>query len=81
MDADLNPARMPPQVGAGAQVLAFDATAAVVLSDGTTCNVEAPESHIRAKGFKHAVAGGGGGAFSRIIRSPFASTPMPQVVT
>lgn len=41
---------MYPQVGAGAQVLAFDAMADVVLSDGTTCTVEAPESHVRTKG-------------------------------
>ena len=43
------------QVGAGAQVLSFDAAASVVLSDGTTCAVEAPESLVRAKGYKHAV--------------------------
>lgn len=42
------------QVSAGAQILPFDAMAAVVLSDGTTCSVEAPESQIRAKGYKHA---------------------------
>ena len=44
------------QVGAGAQVMAFDATANVVLSDGTICAVNAPESHVRTKGYKHAVA-------------------------
>jgi hypothetical protein len=44
------------QVGAGAQVMAFDATADVVLSDGTNCVVNAPESHVRTKGYKHAVA-------------------------
>ena len=37
-------------------MLAFDAAADVVLADGTTCTVEAPESHIRAKGYKHAAA-------------------------
>ena len=47
------------QVDDDAQVLAFDASALVVLSDGTTCEVEAPESHVRAKGYKHAVASSG----------------------
>lgn len=49
-----NPRTIYRQVGTGAQVLAFDATAEVVLSDGTTCTVTAPESHVRAKGYKHA---------------------------
>ena len=30
--------------------MAFDAEAAVMLADGTSCTVEAPESLVRAKG-------------------------------
>lgn len=46
------------QVNAGAQLLTFDATAAVVLADGTTCTVEAPSSLVRAKGYKQAIPDG-----------------------
>lgn len=48
------------QVGEDAQVLGFDAEADVVLSDGTTCTVEAPTSQVRAKGYNHAVAANAG---------------------
>lgn len=41
-------------------MLAFHAAAEVMLSDGTTCTVNAPESQIRAKGYKHAELFSGG---------------------
>lgn len=43
------------QVGEGAQILAFDAAAMLTLSDGTSCELAAPASHVRAKGYKLAV--------------------------
>ena len=47
-------------MGAGAQVLAFGATAQLTFFDGSTCDVVAPQSLVRAKGFKNAVTTAGG---------------------
>lgn len=52
-------------------MLAFDAAAEVELSDGTVCTVNAPTSHIRAKGYKHAVPDAAlvqGGSFRLLSR-------------
>ena len=39
----------------GAEILSFDATAGVTLSDGRTCALETVPSVVKVKGFKSAV--------------------------
>lgn len=63
-------------------MLAFDATAQLTLSDGSSCNVVAPQSLVRAKGFKHAVQGGGspmGGSYRMAARLDADSSPTGYV--
>ena len=40
-------------MGVGAQVLVFGAGPKLTLSDGSSCNVEAPQSFVRAKGYEN----------------------------
>jgi hypothetical protein len=65
-------------VGASAQVLAFSARAQLMFSDGSSCSVDAPQSLVRAKGFKNAVTTAGG-TYRMVARLNADSSPSKYV--